>query len=75
MDRLDEFRAVHSGEGLEEIIDAMSVMMESVGITETSIIDLMDYLYGKNGHGQEGGFLIGLILGIMAHRHMTEREA
>ena len=74
MDRLEDFRAVHSGEDLEEVIDAVSLMLESVGITESSIIDLMDFLHKKNGFGQEGGFLIGVILGIIAHRHMTERE-
>ena len=74
MDRLEDFRAVHDGEDLMSLIDALHIMMESVGISDGAAAALISYLYTKNGHGQEGGFLLGAIIGIMAHEHMIERE-
>lgn len=74
MDRLEDFRAVHSGEGMDDKIDAISIMLESLGITDAIEIDIMRFLHDKGGHGQEGGYLLGIILGIIAYRNMTERE-
>lgn len=75
MDRLDDFRAVHSGEDTASQMEAIGIIMESVGITEPAEMDLMQFLHDKNGHGQEAGFILGLIIGIMAHEHKTERES
>lgn len=75
MDRLEDFRAVHSGDDMDDRIDAISIMLESLGITDSLEMDIMQFLHDKNGHGQEGGYLLGIILGIMAYRHMVERES
>lgn len=75
MDRLEDFRAVHSGDDMGDRIDAIGIMLESLGITDALEMDIMQFLYDKNGHGQEGGYLLGIILGIMAYRHMVESES
>ena len=75
MDRLEDFRAVHSGDDMDGRIDALTIMLESLGITDSIEIDLMQFLHEKNGYGQEGGYLLGIILGIMAYRHMVESES
>lgn len=74
MDRLDEFKAVHAGEVKDEQIDALATMMEFIGMKDSAKIDLMHWIQDKNGHGQEGGFLLGVVIGVIAAKHRVEED-
>ena len=71
MGRLDDFKAVHAEGGINEIYDALDIMLESLGITDIAEMDLINWLHSRNGHGQEGGFLLGLIIGINACKNAS----
>ena len=73
MDRLDDFRAVHTGEDMGNQLDALDIMVESIGLGDSAKIDLMHWIQDRDGHGQEGGFLLGVIIGILATEHAVER--
>ena len=74
MNRLDDFKAVHAGENKDEQISALDTMIESLGIGDSAKMDLMQWVHEKDGHGQEGGFFLGVIIGILATERAAERE-
>jgi len=74
MDRIDDFGAVHAKEDLENKLDALEIMLESIGLDDSSVPSMMNWIQRKHGHGQEGGFILGVIIGIMAYEHMIEQE-
>ena len=74
MDRLDDFRAVHTGEDKGNQLNALDIMVESIGLGDSAKMDLMHWIQDRDGHGQEGGFLLGVIIGIVAAEHAVERE-
>jgi hypothetical protein len=74
MDRIDDFGAVHAKEDLENKLDALEIMLESIGLDDSSVPSMINWIQRKHGHGQEGGFILGVIIGIMAHQHMIEKD-
>jgi len=74
MDRLDDFRAVHSNEDKNEQIDALDTMLEFIGLKDSAKMDLMRWIQEKDGHGQEGGFLLGVIIGVIAAKHRVKED-
>jgi hypothetical protein len=74
MGRLDDFKAVHTGEDKKEQMGALDIMLESLGLDDSAKIDLMHWIQDKEGHGQEGGFLLGVIIGIIGTQKAAERE-
>ena len=74
MDRLDDFKAVHSGEAKNEQIDALDTMLEFIGLNDSAKIDLMHWIQDKDGHGQEGGFLLGVVIGVIAAKHRVKKD-
>ena len=73
MDRLDDFKAIHAGEVKDDQINALDIMVESIGLGDSAKMDLMHWIQDRDGHGQEGGFLLGVIIGILATEHAVER--
>jgi hypothetical protein len=74
MDRLDDFKAVHSGEAKNKQIDALDTMLEFIGLNDSAKIDLMHWIQDKDGHGQEGGFLLGVVIGVIAAKHRVKKD-
>ena len=74
MDRIDDFGAVHAKDDLKNKLDVLEIMLESIGLDDSSVPLMMDWIQKKHGHGQEGGFILGVIIGIMAYEHMIEQE-
>jgi hypothetical protein len=74
MDRLDDFKAVHTGEQKDEQINALDTMLEFIGLGDSAKIDLMHWIQDKDGHGQEGGFLLGIAIGIIATQKAIEKD-
>jgi len=74
MDRIDDFGAVHAGDDIEGKVDALLVVLEAIGLDETAVYAMMEWIRSKDGHGQEGAFILGVIVGIMAYENMIEKE-
>jgi hypothetical protein len=74
MDRIDDFGAVHAKDHKDKRIDALDIMVESLGIDDSAKMDLIEWIHKKDGHGQEGGFILGVLIGIIAHQNMIEKE-
>lgn len=66
-DRIDDFQAVQGGRRGEELLDAVCLLQESVGITEEIRAALAARLHAIDGSSRAPGHvLLGLIVGLMA---------
>ncbi|MGI9021358.1 MAG: hypothetical protein ACR2G3_11690 [Solirubrobacterales bacterium] len=66
-DRVADFQAVQAGASCDELAEAVSLLQESVGITEDERILLRERLDEIRGtKPAKGSVLLGLILGLMA---------
>ena len=74
MDRIDDFGAVHAGDDMEGRVEALAIVLEAIGLGDSAVYAMMDWIRSKNGHGQEGAFILGVIVGIMAYENMIEKE-
>jgi hypothetical protein len=66
-DRIDDFEAVQSGRTPEQLLDAVLLLQESVGIRDQSRSVLVERLAGTEGVPRaRGHLLLGVIVGLMA---------
>ena len=75
LDRLKDFESVHRGENLDSKVDALDIMMDSLGIDDKIKIMLIDWINRfEDGEGHEGSFMLGVIIGTFACRYLTEES-
>ena len=74
MDRLDDFRAVHISDLMEDKVDALKVLLDFIGMKDSAKMDMMHWIQENDGHGQEGGFLLGVAIGIIATKHAISKD-
>ena len=66
-DRIDDFEAVQSGRTPEQLLDAVVLLQESVGIRDRSRSEISERLSGIEGVPRaRGHVLLGVIVGLMA---------
>jgi len=75
VDRLKNFESVHRGEDLSNKIEALDVMMESLGMDDKIKSMLVEWLNRfEDGEGYEGQFLLGVVVGTFACRQIVENK-
>ncbi len=66
-DRIEDFQAVQCGRSAEELLDAVTLLQESVGIADGSRALTAERLQGIAGSSRAPGHvLLGVIVGLMA---------
>lgn len=65
-DRLADFEAVQRGRPLEDLIEAVGLLQESVGIDEQARALIRDRLRQRGPVDGAGTVLLGVIIGLMA---------
>ncbi len=65
-DRLADFEAVQRGRSMEELIEAVCLLQESVGIDEQARALIRDRLGQRGRVDGAGTVLLGVIVGLMA---------
>lgn len=67
--RLEEFNAVHQDGTLTDIVEAVSVLREGVGLDNAMLEDFASWTTDFVGDGYGQFALLGLLIGVLAVDH------
>lgn len=64
--RLDDFYAVQKGNGHHALVEAVTTLRKSFGLTDELMKEFSEWTEEFCGEEHQGGLILGLLIGVMA---------